>query len=179
MSIRDTAIVGIGMTPFGKHIDSSLKALGGQAIDAALADAGLQKSDIDMAFVANSMAAVVTGQVSVIGQSVLRANGFIGIPVFNIDNACASSSSALTLAVQAILSDSAETVLALGVEKLMSSDRTKAYVALNGAADPDFIAAVGIDVTKDSIFVTAIYPERLKRYADAYGLRAEVLAQSR
>jgi len=177
MSIRDTAIVGIGMTPFGKHIDSSLKALGGQAIDAALADAGLQKSDIDMAFVANSMAAVVTGQVSVIGQSVLRANGFIGIPVFNIDNACASSSSALTLAVQAILSDSAETVLALGVEKLMSSDRTKAYVALNGAADPDFIAAAGIDVTKDSIFVTAIYPERLKRYADAYGLRAEVLAQ--
>ena len=173
----DTAVVGIGVTPFGKHTDRSLKALGAQAIDAALSDAGLEKSDIDMAFVANSMAPVVTGQVSVIGQSVLRAHGFSGIPVFNIDNACASSSSALTLAMQAILAGSAETVLVLGVEKLMSSDRTKAYVALNGAADPDFIAQAGIDVTKESIFVVAIYPERLKAYADAYGLRAETLAQ--
>jgi len=177
MSARDVAIVGVGMTPFGKHIDRSLKALGGQAIDAALTDAGLEKSDIDMAFVANSMAAVVTGQVSVIGQSVLRANGFTGIPTFNIDNACASSSSALSLAVQAIRSGPAETVLVLGVEKLMSSDRTKAYLALNGAADPDFIATAGIDISKESIFVAAIYPERLKRYADAYGLRAETLAQ--
>jgi acetyl-CoA acetyltransferase len=177
MNANDTAIVGIAVTPFGKHIDLSLKALGGQAIDAALADAGLEKSDIDMAFVANSMAAVVTGQVSVIGQSVLRAQGFTGIPVFNIDNACASSSSALTLAVQAILSRAAETVLVLGVEKLMSSDRTKAYIALNGAADPDFVAAAGIDVTKESIFVSAIYPGRLKSYGDAYGLRAETLAQ--
>ena len=175
--MSDTAIVGIGMTPFGKHIDRSLKSLGGEAIDAALADAGLEKSEIDMAFVANSMASVVTGQVSVIGQSILRANGFSGIPEYNIDNACASSSSALSLAVQAILSGSAEMVLVLGVEKLMSSDRTRAYVALNGAADPDVIAAAGIDVTKESIFVVAIYPERLKTYADAYGLRAETLAQ--
>jgi acetyl-CoA acyltransferase len=177
MSARDIAIVGVGLTPFGKHMDRSLKSLGGQAIDAALADAGLEKSDIDMAFVANSMAAVITGQVSVIGQSVLRANGFTAIPTFNIDNACASSSSALSLAVQAIRSGSAETVLVLGVEKLMSEDRSKAYLALNGAADPDFIAASGIDVGKESIFVAAIYPERLKRYADAYGLRAETLAK--
>lgn len=177
MSARDIAIVGVGMTPFGKHMDRSLKSLGGQAIDAALADAGLEKSDIDMAFVANSMAAVVTGQVSVIGQSVLRANGFTAIPTFNIDNACASSSSALSLAVQAIRSGAAETVLVLGVEKLMSADRSKAYLALNGAADPDFIATAGIDVGKESIFVAAIYPGRLKRYADAYGLRAETLAQ--
>ena len=177
MNTADVAIIGVGITPFGKHIDRSLKSLGAEAVDAALADAGLEKSDIDMAFVANSMAAVITGQVSVIGQSVLRANGFSGIPVFNIDNACASSSSALTLAVQAILSGSANSVLVLGVEKLMSPDRSKAYLALNGAADPDFIAAAAIDVSKESIFVAAVYPERLGRYADTYGLRAETLAQ--
>lgn len=177
MSARDVAIVGVGMTPFGKHIDRSLKSLGRQAVGAALVDAGLDKPDIDMAFVANSMAAVVTGQVSVIGQSVLRADGFSGIPVFNVDNACASSSSAVTLAVQAIRSGSAETVLVLGVEKLMSSDRTKTYLALNGAADPDVISAANIDVSKESIFVAAIYPERLKRYTEAYGLRNETLAQ--
>lgn len=177
MNTADLAIVGVGITPFGKHVDRSLKSLGVQAINAALADARLEETDIDMAFVANSMAAVITGQVSVIGQSILRANEFSGIPVFNIDNACASSSSALTLAAQAIRSRSANSVLVLGVEKLMSLDRSRAYFALNGAADPDLIAASTIDAARESIFVAAIYPERLRRYADAHGLRAETLAQ--
>ena len=91
---RDTAIVGIGMTRFGKYPDRSLKSLGAEAVTAALYDAGLEVGDIDMAFVANSMAAITTGQAAVVGQTVLRDQGFAGIPVFNIDNACAGSSSA-------------------------------------------------------------------------------------
>lgn len=171
-----TSIVGVGMTRFGKFVDTPLRSLGSSAIDAALADANLEKSEIDMAFVANSMASVVTGEVSVVGQNVLRANDFTGIPVFNIDNACASSSSALTLAVHAIAAGAAETILVLGVEKLYSADRSRAYVALNGAADLDFVTSSGIDPGKESIFVTKIYPPRLQAYADSYGLRAETLA---
>lgn len=177
MAQDDVVIIGIGMTPFGKHRDSSLKQLGGMAIDAALSDSGLVRSDIDMAFMANSMSGIVTGHGSVVGQNILRANGFSGIPVFNIDNACASSSSALNLAVQAIRAGSADTVLVAGVEKLFSSDKTRAYLALNSAADPDFVIEAGIDPAKESIFVTSIYPERLDRYKSAHGLRAETLAR--
>ncbi len=177
MADRDVSIVGLGMTRFGKFIDTPLRALGGEAIDAALADAGLKKSDVDMAFVANSMASVVTGEVSVVGQNILRAREFSGIPVFNVDNACASSSSAIALAANAIAAGSAEVVLVLGVEKLYSADRTRAYVALNGAADLEFLQESKIDPGKESIFVTKIYPPRLKAYADAYGLRAETLAE--
>src|SRR5947209_19226877 len=99
MTAHDAAIIGTGLTPFGKFPDESLKSLGAQVIDEALTDAGMERDDIDMAFVANAVAAVTTGQVAVVGQTILRAAGFHSIPVFNIDNACAASSSALNLAV--------------------------------------------------------------------------------
>lgn len=177
MKKPDIAIVGIGMTKFGKHPDQPLKALACGAIAVALEDAGLEKSDIDMAFVANAMAAIVTGQVSAVGQGILRSAGFSKIPVFNIDNACAGSSSALNLAVQAIRSGAAETVLVVGVEKLVSDDRSRAYIALNGAADIDTLVASGIDASKESVFVAAIYPERLESYRSRYGLDADTLAR--
>ncbi|WP_083851311.1 thiolase family protein [Pusillimonas noertemannii] len=177
MSMENVAVIGTGMTRFGKHQDFSLKTLGGEAIRHALADAGLEASDIDAAFVANAMAGITTGQVSIVGQTILEANGFHSIPVFNIDNACASSSSALHLAVQYIRAGAADTVLVLGAEKLICADRTKAYIALNGAADIDFVAANDIDVTKASIFVSAVYPPRLEAYQQKFGLDAQTLAQ--
>jgi acetyl-CoA acyltransferase len=172
-----TAITGIGMTPFGKHLDRSLKDLAGEAIDGALTDAGVAPDEIEMAFVGNAMASVVTGQVSVVGQTILRDLGYSRIPTYNIDNACASSSSALALASQAIRAGDAETVLVCGVEKLYAPERQRAYIALNGAAGVEFVEEAGIDVEKESIFVAAIYPERFARYTERYGLDAEDLAR--
>jgi acetyl-CoA acyltransferase len=177
MTTHEIAIIGVGMTKFGKHADTPLKTLGERAITLALNDASLEIADIQMALVANAMASVVTGEVSAVGQGILRSSGFSEIPVFNIDNACAGSSSALYLAINAIRSGAADTVLVLGVEKLVSDDRSRAYIALNGAADLDTIRASGIDASKESVFVAAIYPERLKRYENRYGLAAETLAK--
>jgi acetyl-CoA acetyltransferase len=169
-------IVGIGMTRFGKYPERSLKSMGSEAIKGALTDARVDIADIDMAFVANSMAAIITGQAAVVGQTILREYGFEGIPVFNIDNACAGSSSALNLAVQAIRSGAANTVLVLGVEKLVTKDKVQAFQAINGAVDPEFLAASGIDPLTESVFVAAVYPKRLAAYTERYGLVAETLA---
>jgi len=177
MSDREIAIVGVGMTKFGKYAETPLKTLADRAVTLALNDAGLEIVDIEMAFVANAMASIVTGEVSAVGQGVLRASGFSGIPVFNVDNACAGSSSALNLAINAIRSGAAETVLVLGVEKLVSDDRSRAYIALNGATDLDTLRASGIDAANESVFVAAIYPERLSAYQAKYGLAAETLAK--
>lgn len=171
-----TAIAGVGMTSFGRHRERSLKDLAGEAIELALADAGVDREQIDMAFVANSMASIITGQVSVVGQTILREHGFSEIPVYNIDNACASSSSALNLAVQAIRAGAATTVLVVGAEKLYAAEREKSYIALNGAADIDFVAESGIDPATESVFVAAVYPERLRAYTDSHPLAAETLA---
>ncbi len=175
--MQPTAIVGAGMTTFGKHMDRSLADLAGEAIGLALTDADIGPDDVEMAFVANAMASIVTGQVSVVGQTILRELGYEDIPVFNIDNACAGSSSALTLAVHAIAAGSVDTALVVGVEKLYAEDRQKAYIALNGAADVDFVIESGIDPRRQSVFVAAVYPERLGAYKARHGLRAETLAK--
>lgn len=176
MNARDVAIVGVGMTNFGKHQEIPLKNLAKWAIDAALQDSGYECDDIDMAFVANAMASVITGEVSVVGQGILRANGFNSIPVYNIDNACAGSSSALNLAVQSIRSGAAQTILVLGVEKLFHEDRMRAYVALNGAVDLNTLVESGIAAGDGSVFVKSIYPQRFERYAARHGLDVRTLA---
>ncbi len=171
------AVVGVGMTRFGKHLDTSLSELARIAVFTALADAQANIDDVDMVFVANAMASLTTGQVSVVGQSVLRPLGFSDIPVFNIDNACAASSSALNLAVQAVAAGAARTVLVLGVEKLYAHEKGIAYRALNGAMDTDTLRASGVDPARESGFVSAIYPERFRRYRDRWGLDVTALAE--
>jgi acetyl-CoA acetyltransferase len=113
----------------------------------------------------------------VVGQAVLRPLGYSAIPVYNIDNACAASSSALDLAVQAIESGRAQVVLVVGVEKLFAASRGDSYRALNGAVDTAYLAAADIDASAESVFVAAIYPERLGRYRAQYGLDARTLAE--
>ncbi len=123
--MTDVALIGAGLTPFGKFPDRSLKDLAAAAIEEALDDAGIPADEIEMAFVANALSAVVTGQVAMVGQVVLSAAGIHGIPVFNIDNACAGSSSALHLALLAIRAGAVRSVLVVGVEKMYSDDRAK------------------------------------------------------
>ena len=171
------AVIGTGLTPFGRFEDRSLKTLAAPAIEEALEDAGLDRGDVEMAFVANAVAAVTTGQVAVVGQVVLGHLGIGGIPVYNIDNACAGSSSALNLAVMAIRSGAARKVLVVGVEKLYSSDRSKTYRGLNGAADVEWAEATGVDLDNESVFVKEVYPERLKSYREKWGLDALTLAR--
>ncbi|MHA6631663.1 thiolase family protein [Pseudonocardia sichuanensis] len=174
--MSSVALVGAGMTRFGRYPEESIKGLAAPAVQEALADAGLDPADIDMAFVANAMAALITGQSSVVGQSVLRHLGFSGIPVYNVDNACAGGATALNLAVHAVRAGAAEAVLVLGVEKMVTADKSLTFRALNGAADVDFVAASGVDPGTGSVFVSAVYPPRLQAYADRYPLSAETLA---
>ena len=169
-------VAGVATTRFGRYLDSSMEELARPAVEGALADAGMEISDIETAFVANSVAAITTGQVSVLGQSVLRPLGFSGIPVFNLDNACAGSSSAVNLALQSIRSGAAETVLVLGVEKMYAPDRRDTYTALNGAVDLPFLIASGVDPGAGSVFVSKVYPQRIARYRDRWGLDPRALA---
>ena len=74
--MRVNAIVaGVGMTPFGKHLDKSIKWLGGQPALDAIQDAGISAADIEAAYVGNCAAGRVTGQQSIRGQVGLRSIG--------------------------------------------------------------------------------------------------------
>src|SRR5260221_1457248 len=128
-------IAGVGMTPFGKFLDRSIKDLSRQAVEAALADAGAAKTDVQAAFFANATQSPLEGQHMVGGQIALRDMGFERLPVFNVENACASSSSALNLAYAYVRGGLAEVALAVGAEKMYGSDRDKTFSVFNGAWD--------------------------------------------
>lgn len=138
--MRFKAIVGgVGMTRFGKHMDTGLKALGAEAVQAAIADAGIQAGDIEAAFVGNAAAGLVTGQECIRGQVILRSIGIGHIPVVNVENACASGSTALHQACAMVSTGCYDTVLALGVEKLYHPDKRKSFAAFSGAVDVEIL----------------------------------------
>ena len=53
--MRDVSVIGAGMVKFGKYIDTSMKVLGRDAVNNALASAGLEKQQIEAAVVGNAL----------------------------------------------------------------------------------------------------------------------------
>lgn len=140
--MEKVAVIGVGMTKFGKFLEKSLKDLAREAIDAAISHAGINKKDIQAAYVGNAMAGIVTGQECIRGQVVLRAYGIDEIPVINVENACASSSTAFHLAWMAVASGMYDIVLALGVEKLYHEDKKVSFRAIGSAVDVEMMASI-------------------------------------
>ena len=128
-------IAGVGMTPFGRHPQWSVKDLTRQAVTAALQDAGCSARQLQAAYFSNATQGHMEGQHMVRGQLALRAMGVEGIPVVNVENACASASTALHLAVQHVRSGAADIVLAVGAEKMCSDDKARMFAAFDGAWD--------------------------------------------
>jgi acetyl-CoA acetyltransferase len=162
-------IRGVGLHPFGRFPDATLKDLVRVAVVKALLDADLGVGDLDAVYSANGMAGMLQGQEQIRGQTVLREVGIEGIPIVNVENACASGSSALREAVLAIRAGAARTVLAVGFEKMFVDDRELSLNALETAADLDVVAGLGMQFT-------AIYAMRLRRRIDAGELSLDDLA---
>jgi len=137
---RSVYVLGVGMTRFGKHLDRTMKSLAGEAVAGALEDAGVGREAVQAAFVGNAVQGVISGQECVRGQVVLRECGIGGIPMVNVENACASASTALHLSWQAVAGGFHDCVLALGMEKLYHPDKTKSFAALAGAVDVELLA---------------------------------------
>ena len=128
-------VVGVGMTPFGRHPELDIKALTRRAVGAALADPKLAPAAIEAAYFANATQGHMEGQHMVRGEIALRSMGIVGIPVVNVENACASGSTALQLAVTALKAGDADIALAVGAEKMVSADRDRMFSVFDGAWD--------------------------------------------
>ncbi len=135
-------IGGTGITPFGKFIDTSVRPLAERAVSDALHDSMVEASDVVMVFFGNAAGGLLSGQECVRGQVALRNTGLLGKPIVNVENACASSSSALHLAHMAVASGRAEVALAIGADKMSNDDRSKPIKALEAAADLEELAAL-------------------------------------
>ena len=128
-------VAGVGMTRFGKQLDTTLKGLAGEAVQAALDDAGLDKSALQAAWMGNAAAGLVTGQEMIRGQVALRQMGIGRIPVVNVENACASSATAFQQAAAMVTAGLYDVVLACGSEKLFHEDKARSFGAFTSAVD--------------------------------------------
>jgi acetyl-CoA acetyltransferase len=179
------------MTKFGPHYDKDIKALVQEAVADCLKDAGAQRSDIQAAFYANCAQDTIEGQTSVGGQVALHTAKIDRIPVVNVENACASGSTAVWLAKNHILAGQADIVLAVGVEKLAYQDKEKMMLVMKsfeGGTDIHEIEAIhqrltslgeGIDGdsgTGHRTFFMEIYANFAKAHMKHFGTTQKQMA---
>ena len=141
--MREVIVAGVGVHSFGKFIDKSLKELGRVAIMNALEDTGLSPKDIQVAYFGNAYAGLISGQESVRGQTVFLNAGISEIPVINVENACASGSSAFREAWLCVASGLYDIALALGVEKLYCDNTPKTMAAIATSSDMEIVGDTG------------------------------------
>ena len=133
--MSDVYVLGVGMTPFGKHLETTCSDLARSAARLALDDAGIDVKDIGATFYANTAQGSVEGQHGVKGQHALRPMGIEGGPFYNVENACTGSSSALNLAYLQVAAGQVDIALVVGAEKLNTTDREKKFATFNQPAD--------------------------------------------
>lgn len=118
-------ILGVGMIKFGKFFEKSIKQMTGEALELVLEDCGLIRADIEAAWFSNTGWGMSAFQHSIRGQVALTVNGLEKIPMTNVENACASGSTAFHGGWTAIKAGLYDCVLAIGTEKMYSEDRAK------------------------------------------------------
>jgi acetyl-CoA acetyltransferase len=171
--MRDVAIIGVGAHATGRFRDKPLKDLAYPAVWGALDDAGVTARDINVAYVGNSLGGLLTGQEGIRGQVVLQHSGISGIPIINVENACASAATALRGAWLEVASGAADIALAVGVEKMDVGDSARTIGALSAVSELE-LSEIGMQFTASY----AIHPKiNLKSRMEEYGWTAADFAK--
>jgi acetyl-CoA C-acetyltransferase len=114
--IRDkVAILGMGCSKFGERWNMGAEELMVEAYQEAMQDAGIEKKQIEAAWLSTCLDEVNVGKSALPLAETLR---FDYIPVTRVENYCASGSEAFRAAAYAVAAGACDIALALGVEKL-------------------------------------------------------------
>mgnify|MGYP005848254401 CR=1 FL=1 len=133
--MQEAYILGIGMTPFGRFLARSLTSLTEEAVELALNDSGLSCRDIQSIIFANAAQGAMEGQYGIRGQIALSRLPFDAVPIINVENACASASTAMQIAMTQVQSGQVDIALAIGAEKMASNDAALSMEAFQGSWD--------------------------------------------
>ena len=190
--MRDVVIIGVGMIRFGKYPDKGIKDLVREAATAAMQDAGVEPRHLDAAYVGSAVPGLMTGQEMIKAQVTLSAMGIDSIPMYNIENACASSSTALHLAWMSVGAGVHDCALVVGFEKLYDADKRKSFQALGTAVDVELFRSFLSNLEqqregsgpiiregsgeKRSVFMD-MYAHFTRTYMERYGLTQEHFAK--
>jgi acetyl-CoA acetyltransferase len=133
--MREVFIIGAGMTRFAKHKELSVKDLAREAVEKTLADAGLDRKRLQAVWFSNSTWGYYSSQLCIRGEVALRPLGITGLPVVNVENACAGGATALNQAWLGVASGLYDCVMALGAEKIYNEDKAKMFAGFFAGID--------------------------------------------
>jgi len=157
--MREVAVLGIGQTPIAEHWDKSLRMLAGEAVFAALKDAGRERTD--GLFVGNMLSGLLSRQEN-LGALVADWAGLRGTEAVKVEAACASGAAALRAGLMAVSSGAMDSALVVGVEKMTETVGPQTTAALATAADADWEAAQGLSFVALNALI-------MRRYLHEYG----------
>ncbi|GAA2797898.1 lipid-transfer protein [Mycolicibacterium pallens] len=168
-----TIVAGVGMIPFTTPSRTEpYPVMAEQSVRNALADAGIDYSAVQQAYVG-----YVYGD-STSGQAALYGVGQSGIPIVNVNNNCSTGSTALWLARQAIENGAADCVLALGFEQMQRGALASMWTDRPSPFDRFDETTRALQGWDDAAPMAAQYFGGAGRqYADTYGTGPEVFAR--
>jgi acetyl-CoA C-acetyltransferase len=149
---------GVGTSDYGLFPERRVESLVWEAAAEAIRDAGISPRDVD---------AIVVGSVfgpPGVATRVQRGMGIPGVPMWTIENACASSTSAYHEAVEAVRFGRFGCVLVLGVDQMST--------LFSGAIVPEATDPEGAS----SLPLPGLYALQAARYVDEFGVTPEQLA---
>lgn len=155
---REVVVAGIGLHPFGRFPERSIESMAGRAVLEALKDAGLSYPQIQAAYFGH-----VYFHGMSMGEGILGGLGLTGIPIYNVENACSSSSTAFEMAYWAVAAGVYDVVLTFGAEKV-----PRGPVSVTAEASPARL--LGTD------HMMASYAMRARRYMEEFGATVEAFA---
>jgi acetyl-CoA acetyltransferase len=186
--MREVVVAGVGMTPFGRHLDRTHTDLTRWSVREALADAGIAASAIDMAVYANVTQGFTAGEMSIPAEYALRPLGIAGVRAVHVEAACASATMGFHLAYDYVRAGLAEVVLVVGTEKLYSDDPARKLAVFQQPLDiaeagrylvategllapvPDGESAAGVNALMDA------YAAQARLHMATYGTTARQIA---
>ncbi len=158
-ALREVCVLGTGLIPFGKFPDKTLAEISWPAVKQAIVESGMPLTKIDAVFCGTALGGMLAG------QRIMKSIGISGMPIINVENACSSSSSALSLAWLSIASGQHDVVVVIGAEKLSK---------FGGGVLP--LEREDWEVNQGMV-MPALYAMRARRYMHEYGLTERQLAQ--
>jgi acetyl-CoA C-acetyltransferase/acetyl-CoA acyltransferase len=166
---RDVAVVGVGHTKFGRHLNKSLVDLFGEAAMEAIHDAGVDRKKIEAVYMGQHAGAITDGTTN-IGGFMAEEIGLRGIPSLRFEGACASSAIALREAYREIAAGYHDIMLVGGTERLLSAGTPVGTKGLASAVD-------GIYESNAGLTFPGVFGIAARLYAIEYGIPLDDLRE--
>ncbi|OXB64595.1 hypothetical protein ASZ78_016047 [Callipepla squamata] len=171
---RRVFVVGVGMTKFAKPSESGADYpdLAKEAGQKALADAGIPYSAVEQACVGYVYGDSTCGQ-----RAIYHGLGLTGIPIINVNNNCATGSTALYMSRQLVEGGLADCVLALGFERMAKGPLASGFSDRTNPMDKH----LEIMINKYGLASAPITPQMFasagKEHMEKYGTNPEYFAK--